>query len=86
MPSGLSAVPEHGLGRLPDGKRRRNVEQRWRMLVDAFSDTIAVYDVAAARATAGLLVDAEIGGHPMALADGQIVRWRHHGATQASRI
>jgi predicted nucleic acid-binding protein len=63
---------ERGLGRLPTGKRRRDLEQRWHVLVDAFSDAIAVYDVAAARATAKILVDAEAGGHPMALADAQI--------------
>lgn len=63
---------ERGLGRLPGGKRVRNLEQRWRKLVDGFSDTIAVYDVGAARATAGLLVQAEAGGHPMGLADAQI--------------
>jgi len=63
---------ERGLGRLPEGKRRRNIEQRWHKLVDAFSDTIAVYDVAAARATAEILVGAEAGGHPIGLADAQI--------------
>ena len=63
---------ERGLGRLPDGKRHRNLEQRWHKLVDAFSDTIAVYDVAAARATAEILGSAEAGGRPMALADAQI--------------
>ena len=63
---------ERGLGRLPGGKRRRDLEQRWHALLNAFSDTIAVYDLAAARATAKILVDAEAGGHPMPLADAQI--------------
>ena len=63
---------ERGLGRLPDGKRQRNLEQRWHQLVDAFKDTIAVYDVPGARATAQILVEAEAGGRPMALADAQI--------------
>lgn len=63
---------ERGLGRLPIGKRRRDLEQRWHMLVNDFSDAILVYDVAAARATARILVDAEAGGYPMALADAQI--------------
>ena len=65
---------ERGLGRLPEGKRRRNIEQRWHKLVDAFSDTIALYDVPAARAAAEILVGAEAGGHPMGLADAQIAR------------
>lgn len=63
---------ERGLGRLPRGKRHRDLETRWDRIVSAFSDTIAVYDVAAARATAGILVDSEVGGHPMVLADAQI--------------
>lgn len=63
---------ERGLGRLPGGKRRRDLEQRWHQLVDAFRDTIAVYDVSAARVTAQILVEAEAGGRPMALADAQI--------------
>jgi predicted nucleic acid-binding protein len=63
---------ERGLGRLPTGKRRRDLEQQWHTLVNTFSDAIVVYDVAAARATARILVDAEAGGHSMALADAQI--------------
>lgn len=63
---------ERGLGQLPRGRRRRDLEQRWHRLTVAFSDVIAVYDVAAARATARVLVDAETGGRAMALADAQI--------------
>lgn len=63
---------ERGLGRLPGGKRRRGLEQRWHQLVAAFSDAIAVYDVGAARATAEILVAAEGNGCPMGLADAQI--------------
>lgn len=63
---------ERGLGRLPEGRRRRDLTERWTRLVDAFADTIAVYDVTAARATANILVEAEATGHPMTLADAQI--------------
>lgn len=63
---------ERGLGRLPAGRRRNDLEQRWHHLLDAYSDTIAVYDVNAAQATARLLVDALDRGRPMALADAQI--------------
>jgi predicted nucleic acid-binding protein len=63
---------ERGLGRLPTGRRRRDLEVRWRNIVDAFSDTIAVYDVAAAHATARILIDAEAEGQGMTLADAQI--------------
>lgn len=63
---------ERGLRRLPAGRRRRDLEHRWIRLVDAFADTIAVYDVPAARATATTLVAAESNGRPMGLADAQI--------------
>ena len=63
---------ERGLGRLPAGRRRRDLEQRWRKLVDAFADVIVVYDMAAASATARILVHAEATGRPMGLADAQI--------------
>lgn len=77
---------ERGLGRLPEGKRQRNLEQRWYQLVGAFKDTIAVYDVSAARATAHILVEAEAGGRPMALADAQIAGiCVSNGSTLATR-
>ena len=63
---------ERGLGRMPAGKRRASLEQSWQQLIEAFRDTVAVYDVLAARATAQILVDAEAGGHPTSLADAQI--------------
>lgn len=63
---------ERGLGRLPAGRRRRNLEERWSRLVDTFGDAIATYDVAAARAAAKILVAADAGGRPMSLADAQI--------------
>lgn len=63
---------DRGLGRLPRGRRRKDLERRWTTLLDAFTDTIATYDLAAARATARLLVDAMDEGRPMSLADAQI--------------
>jgi hypothetical protein len=63
---------ERGLGRLPDGRRRRDLERRWTRLVDSFADAIATYDLAAARQTAGVLVAAEQSGRSMSLADAQI--------------
>jgi predicted nucleic acid-binding protein len=63
---------ERGLGRLPRGRRRRDLEQRWTQLVDAFAESIAVYDLPAARQTASLLVAAQASGRPMPLADAQI--------------
>lgn len=63
---------ERGLGRLPTGKRRRDLEGRWRRLVAAFREAILVYDVEAAEATAQVLVARAAAGRPMSLADAQI--------------
>ncbi len=46
---------ERGLGRLPDGRRRRDLDQRWRRLVEAYTDAIVVYDLPAAQHAAGIL-------------------------------
>ncbi len=50
---------ERGLSRLPQGKRRRDLTQLSNGLADAFADTIAIYDVTAARTTARILVAGE---------------------------
>lgn len=63
---------ERGLGRLPAGRRRRELEKRWTQLVDTFAESIAIYDVPAARETAAVLVAAQTSGRPMSLADAQI--------------
>jgi predicted nucleic acid-binding protein len=63
---------ERGLGRLSEGRRRRDLEGRWARLLEAYAESVVVYDLLAARETAALLVAAEASGHPMALADAQI--------------
>ena len=63
---------ERGLGLLPAGRRRRDLEGRWRDLVDTFSDAVVVYDLPAAQETAAILVAAQAAGRPMSLADAQI--------------
>ena len=63
---------ERGIRRLPTGKRRHQLEQRWQRLVAAFHEAIVVYDVEAAEATAAVLVSTEAAGRPMSLADAQI--------------
>lgn len=63
---------ERGLGLLPAGRRRRDLEGRWRDLVDTFSDAVVVYDLPAAHETAAILVAAQAAGRPMSLADAQI--------------
>jgi len=77
---------DRGLGRLPKGRRRKDLERRWTKLLDAFADTIVTYDVPAARATARLLVDAMDHGRPMSLADAQIAgTCLAHAANLATR-
>lgn len=63
---------ERGIGRLPDGHRRRDLTQRWQAVVDRFADHVAVYDRQASSATARILVEADSISHPMTLADAQI--------------
>lgn len=63
---------ERGLARLPDGRCRRDLQQRWRELRKAFEDSIVVYDVPAAETTGRLIAAAERFGRPMHLADAQI--------------
>lgn len=63
---------ERGLGLLPAGRRRRDLETRWTTLVDTFADAVAAYDLASARETASILVAAQAAGRPMSLADAQI--------------
>ena len=77
---------DRGLGRLPSGRRRKDLEVRWASLVTAFADAIAVYDVTAARATARLLVEGLNHGRTMSLADAQIAGiCLANGATLATR-
>lgn len=74
------------LGRLPKGRRRKDLERRWTTLLNAFADTIATYDVPAARATARLSVASLDQGRPMSLADAQIAGiCLSHAATLATR-
>ncbi|MBM6404200.1 type II toxin-antitoxin system VapC family toxin [Phycicoccus sp. CSK15P-2] len=63
---------ERGLGRLPVGRRRRDLENRWTTLVEAFADAVVIYDLPAARQTASILVAAQAAGRRMSLADAQI--------------
>lgn len=63
---------EHGLRRLPRGRRRDDRERRWARLLATFVDAVAAYDLQAARCAACVLVAAEASGRPMSLADAQI--------------
>ncbi|HMQ36414.1 MAG TPA: type II toxin-antitoxin system VapC family toxin [Micropruina sp.] len=63
---------ERGIGRLAPGRRRAGLEARWKAHLDAFADTIASYDLPAARAAAGVLVHAEFSGRAISHGDAQI--------------
>ncbi|MDO4717844.1 MAG: hypothetical protein Q4B08_09805, partial [Propionibacteriaceae bacterium] len=56
---------ERRLGRLPQGRRRSDLERRWHGFLDAYRDTIAAYDLNAAQATTHLVVDALDRGRPI---------------------
>ena len=53
------------------GDRRSDLDQRWRRILEAYVDAIAVYDLPAAQHAASILVAAEASGRPMSLADAQ---------------
>ena len=63
---------DRGLGRLATGRRRKDLERRWAGILDTFAETIAILDLAAARATARILIDGLDHGRPMPLPDAQI--------------
>lgn len=63
---------DRGLRRLPEGRRRNDLERRWMALLTTFADSIAVYDVPAARATTRLLDESLDQGRAMSLTDAQI--------------
>jgi predicted nucleic acid-binding protein len=63
---------ERGLALLPSGRRRRDLTERWQRVLDAYADTLLVYDAPAAQATAAILVERRRAGLGMSLADAQI--------------
>lgn len=77
---------ERGIGRLAPGRRRAGLEARWKAHLVAFADTIASYDLPAARAAAGILVHAESAGRPISHSDAQIAGFcLAHGHELATR-
>ncbi len=63
---------ERGIGSLPAGRRRDELEGRGHVLIDAYADSVLSYDLPAARATARILVSRATAGSPMGLADAEI--------------
>ncbi len=80
---------ERGLAGLSAGRRRRELERRWRQLIDAYADTVLCYDMPAAQATAHVLVSRASAGFPMSLADAEIagicISRQCHVATRNAR-
>lgn len=63
---------EHGLARLASGRGKRTLTERWRGVLDAYAESLLVYDVPAAQATAAALAVRAQSGRPMMLADAEI--------------
>ncbi len=77
----------YGLGRLPEGQRRRNLEERFRsFLTRGFYDRIMAFDAAAAEAYSLIVVERERAGRPIDAFDAMIAAIaRMNGASVATR-
>ncbi len=77
----------YGLGRLPEGQRRRNLEERFRsFLTRGFYDRIMAFDAAAAEAYSLIVVARERAGRPIDAFDAMIAAIaRMNGASVATR-
>ena len=62
----------HGIERLPDGKRRRQLEQALERLLTAFGSRILPFDLPASLSCAAMLAMRERNGRPTGFADAQI--------------
>ncbi len=73
---GITAVTveeiERGIGRLAPGRRRRDLDRRWRAVISDYGEDVLAYGVAEAVQTADVLVGRERAGRPMHLADAMI--------------
>lgn len=72
----ISTIPVtellHGIERLPDGKRRRQLEQALEHLLATFGSRILPFDLPASLNCAAMLAMRERNGRPTAFADAQI--------------
>lgn len=77
----------YGLGRLPEGQRRRKLEERFRsFLARGFHDRIMAFDAAAAEAYSVLVIEREKAGQPIDAFDAMIAAIaRMNGASVAAR-
>lgn len=77
----------YGLGRLPDGSRKRQLADAVQAMVfEDFAGRTLAFDLEAAAAYAQLVVAREVDGQPIAMADAQIAAiCSVHGATLVTR-
>jgi hypothetical protein len=77
----------YGLKSMPDGKRQRDLETRFRHVVESgFSGRVLAFDKAAARHYGEIMVSRRAEGRSMSVIDGQIAAIaRTSGATLATR-
>lgn len=77
----------YGLGRMPDGVRRRQLAEAIEAMVfDDFAGRTLPFDLEAAAAYAQMVVQRESAGLPISMADAQIAAICNvHGATLATR-
>lgn len=63
----------YGLGRLPEGKRRFDLEERFRAFIArGFQDRILAFDAAAAEAYSAIVINREKAGRPIEAFDAMI--------------
>ncbi len=77
----------YGLKTMPDGKRRRDLETRFRQVVESgFSGRVLAFDAAAALVYGEIMASRRAEGRSMSVIDGQIAAIaRTSGATLATR-
>ena len=63
---------ERGIGRLAPGRRCRDLDRRWRAVINGYGEDVLAYGAAEAVQTADVLVGRERAGRPMHLADAMI--------------
>ncbi len=77
---------DYGIARLPDGRRKDRLRATATQVFADFGDVLLPFDARAARQYAGIVVDRESAGRPVATADAQIAAiCASRGATLATR-
>ena len=77
----------YGVGRLPNGRRKKRLAEEVRGLIEEDLDgRVEAFDAAAAEHYAAIVTERETRGRPISMADGQIAAiCRRLGATLATR-